>query len=352
MTKSAPHRAVDALRQLPMEALAQGFADAGPLAHVSCVLLIGSWAEGLGTCMSDVDVVLVYPDDIAAGLGEGSFRRGAVGGTVVDLLLVSESYLARCVAATCETNLGNRSVREIEICYKLVRAEALFGAERYGRLISGFDRERFARQLVQRYDKLSRDGYDDFAGSFLSDQKHQAIEFAKDVLRLCVDQTLVTLGDLYPKPKWRIRRLERAAVDRPSIARLYEAYVRLEHGLVKPGGEGAGSVDDVAEDCLALARHLKAIVLASTNSGGGGPPRLNPARLSLPFALDEGYAIKVLDRSFVVSERVARQYLACCSYAVEPFQTGDIDTSNSVTGVTDHAAQTELLKQGLVTVSV
>ncbi len=190
-----------------------------------CVGVIGSRAEQLDSSTSDIDLVAFIPEEKINDIKSNTYITASHGGKRVDLLVLTIPGFNSIISTPSQTSPEDTPLQRLELIHKVVHAVPLFGEDFYSELISTFHYGHFARTLIRWYSLASLDGYDDLVGIVEDGHMVAGAASVRHIIRLGMDALLAARGDTYPKPKWRVRRAERAlGVNSP----IYLKYLDIE----------------------------------------------------------------------------------------------------------------------------
>lgn len=211
------------------------------------VLLVGSFAEGLDSPTSDVDLVFVGPN-AATFAPSGEFKRVVIHGRRVEAWNLSLATFELHAAVADEHVFRGLPMRQLELTHKLVTAVCLAGKATYENAIAP-RRAAFPARMCDYFSQSAEGVFKDVVGALQVHDHVTAAGQARELVGFAVDAWLASKGDTYPKRKWRARRLLRRRERIPALA---AEYVAIEFG-------GLGSLDESAvkkwiDKCLALVR--------------------------------------------------------------------------------------------------
>ena len=214
---------------------------------LSFVLLVGSYAEGLDSPTSDVDLVFVgaKPTSLAQ---PGEFAKCIIDGKRVEAWNLDLTEFKQRVAVADEATYRGRPVRELEFTHKLINAVCLAGEEAYEEVVAA-RRSPFSARMSDHFSQSAEGVFKDVLGALQSQDFFTAAGQAREIVGFAVDAYLASQGDTYPKRKWRPRRLLRL---RAQIPRLAAEYIAIEFG--GPIAFEEADVRAWIERCLALVR--------------------------------------------------------------------------------------------------
>lgn len=228
------------------------------LSKACSVAVVGSVAESLASDTSDLDLFVVLRPDVH--IDDPDVKRTRLrDGKWIDPMVMTLDDTIRLQRLSLLQTLDQVSLRDIELCYKTAYSTLISGEGWYRTLLdSNFDYCNFETRLVEFYTKEAIDAFDDLLGEIADGHADSALEFARDVVRWCVDAALVRLGDGYPKPKWRIKRAARSFA---LYRGFYGRYRRVEF---------ASRIDSLwetsIEQALLLSQDLQFLTWVSTDA--------------------------------------------------------------------------------------
>jgi nuclear transport factor 2 (NTF2) superfamily protein len=221
--------------------------DVGGPDRVELALLGGSFAAGLGTDTSDVDLYVVGPDLPPTGV---IFTDG---GGEVHVNAISPAKLRKLIAlgtAYRVTGADRAQIADETALNHLVRltvTRPVHVSEEWRELLGTIDLSAVRQLLMTRHANLFATYAEDVSGALASGDLFTAVAASGIALAEACEAVLSAAGDLYTGPKFLFRRLARNAVTAPWCDHLW----RLAHPGVHPeSGSWPGEVRALAEDRL------------------------------------------------------------------------------------------------------
>ncbi|MDO3386009.1 nucleotidyltransferase domain-containing protein [Gilvimarinus sp. SDUM040013] len=166
------------------------------------LLLTGSIAEGFSNRTSDVDLILVtdYKDDVKRSSENYAIeylydRRVEM---TVFSLLEFRDYV-RQINDKARIKGGMRTG-------KIISSKPILNPRNYEVELKSFDRDRFLEKRFAFYESYSTSIYEDFEGAIKSSKMNCAGIWARELLVVCAEQLLFSMGDMYEKRKWVVDR--------------------------------------------------------------------------------------------------------------------------------------------------
>jgi hypothetical protein len=177
------------------------------------LLVGGSYAEGLSTVTSDIDIIAVFDNGQLPESLKDSFRSIIVSGQSFDILFIE---VTRFHDAQDLSNRSYRteSTRSFEVINKLCLSKPLEGFEAVEELRRSFSRPMLARLQIDYFFHYMGHALDDLEGAYLSERLVTAACFSRQVGMHATDIYLAAKGDLFAKTKWRADRLSRLGENR------------------------------------------------------------------------------------------------------------------------------------------
>jgi hypothetical protein len=226
--------------------------------RIVAALAAGSPAAGLGHARSDLDLLLIFPDESAQAAFD-SLPRQFEGATVdvkaltlADLERQGEAVRKRDVADTIDRTLyGVGNLPAWMLLTRLVSGVVLRATPEARGLLAALDRHMVRRSMMVVYALHLGSYVEDAEGSLESGDLATALAASEDTVRAGAEIALAAAGDVYIGPKFLRRRLAR----HPHLAALLD-----EHGVAMLGQPAASCGDDEVRRLvrwrLWLAGHL------------------------------------------------------------------------------------------------
>lgn len=223
------------------------------IAKASCIFLVGSYAEGLASRTSDIDLVLICKSPKSLGVSSSEFLVQVVENIRLEILVVSEEDFTKKINSLDDTKTLSR--RELEYLHEFTSGIALLNSEFYCSKISDFNFNKFIRITRNSYMKLAASVFDDILGAKFSNDPVSAIQFSRYLIELGSDMLLASLGDTYAKPKWRLKRVKRALGEESIV------YKEIFNRLIQAPSENEDLQWTWVEESILFFRELQAISL-------------------------------------------------------------------------------------------
>ncbi len=220
------------------------------LEAAQCILVVGSFAEGLNTSTSDIDLFVVTKKDYSGKIfHSGQDRR--VDGKVVEVSILPESKIELAFSRYMSKSYVAFDPRELEYIHKICNSIIIYGEDSGCELRRRFDKHIFSINMKKYYGDYLADIYLDFVGSIAEVDTISAIGFADFMIETAADAWLAKCGDTYPKSKWRGKRINRLAQVYPEVVGHY-----LQH-VYQLSIDRLANSDSYFTASFALVRRLK-----------------------------------------------------------------------------------------------
>jgi predicted nucleotidyltransferase len=171
--------------------------------------LIGSYAEGLATITSDMDVMLVHQDSVSRDEFLTAHYPAEYDGVRIDIIIFSKSEILKLLKSG-QGDLTKLSARQMEFVHKVLKGRAILNIDYYHKFIANFDYNTFKHNVFLRHLWVANDQYTDLIGLMHGYHLREAAETARSLTRSYIDAFLALCGETYPRSKWRLRKLERS----------------------------------------------------------------------------------------------------------------------------------------------
>jgi hypothetical protein len=214
------------------------------------LLLVGSYAEKLQSSSSDVDLVFVKADG-ALEPATGSVLTFHIRGTRVEVWVLAKDDLVARLSLAARPSYRGTSLRDLELTHKLVKAVSLVGAQRHAELVKGL-LPIFDVRMVDYFAQSGEGIFRDIVGAIEAHDSLTAAVQAREVVGFAAEAYLASLGDTYPKRKWRARRISRNSAAAPQLK---ERFLLVEFG--GPSDRGNGALLTWLHTCLSLVRDFQ-----------------------------------------------------------------------------------------------
>jgi hypothetical protein len=179
--------------------------------------VIGSYAEGLQTSTSDLDLVAL------GNYEKSSYTSISLDGVRADVWLCSDADIHRLIAVADQEDYANIAPRDLEVIHKALRPRTIRSTGQFEYLSSAFSKDRFQRALADNYMRHAAAIFPDLIGVILDDDAWSIVDFGRSFLRAHIDALLCHCGDTYVKEKWRARRSQRLTGRAGELAHGYAA---------------------------------------------------------------------------------------------------------------------------------
>lgn len=177
------------------------------LAQSSFVILVGSFAEGLATSTSDIDIYVCCEQEFVGEL----YSRENVSevGRNIQISILSNDYIGRVVSRAAQDTYSGFPIREVEIIHKIINGKVLSGGKSFDEIISPGLRLTLPGKISEYFNGFLKNHYDDLLGASQEDDRASASFFLRSLVDNAVDAWLAINNDTYPKRKWRIKRAKK-----------------------------------------------------------------------------------------------------------------------------------------------
>ncbi|MEJ5064569.1 nucleotidyltransferase domain-containing protein [Erwinia sp. MYb375] len=187
--------------------------------HASCVLLVGSRAEGYATENSDVDLIVITDSPEYYGVESKCYSISASAGIKFEILIVTQEDMNLMIIKSFESN-DFYSLQKI-----------LFGEIKFGKC--SFDRKKLQTDFDKRYYCKNTDQalkmYSALAGLKNNCHLQQYAFSLKKYLEKMTEIYLFCRGDRFIKTKWLISRLLR--VEKNNSELLQEFFIAINYKI-------------------------------------------------------------------------------------------------------------------------
>ncbi|NCE90234.1 hypothetical protein [Pseudomonas sp. L13] len=184
-----------------------------PASHSLCVLLIGSWSQGLGTPTSDIDLVVISEVRLSGDWWQNFQRQIALSLGWTQVENITRDEFKRLIGKTQIPVYSPLSSRTLELAYKYANCLVLHGHDDFVELKSDFSLSEFSVKMADYYISKSMNIYQDILGARLTEDYRSAVIAVRELVGLGVDAVLALEGDAYPKAKWRVKRARRLPLE-------------------------------------------------------------------------------------------------------------------------------------------
>jgi hypothetical protein len=200
------------------------------------VFAAGSCVEGRANHLSDVDLFVladVLPTDLDVpqrGIAvvfagevrwDVEFHSRAATTALVDRLAGLD------MAAPGGFEAQNLGQAELLLLYSLLTGQALQREDELDALRERVEPRRFGDVLARRSVEIAEGGWEDVEGTFAGGEWRTALLRSQEVLDAATDAYLAWAGQLNPRAKWRLRKLDDAVAASPAFGAIRDDYWRL-----------------------------------------------------------------------------------------------------------------------------
>lgn len=192
----------------------------------------GSLVDGFGNPTSDVDVIVLVDEPLtAADLAGTCYDRrvpvdgyevlvSSVAGRRTDVEIRLASGITTMGGQLREQGQGEPSdlylsVAELQLLHSLRIGVPLLGAPQLAELRRTFPWNELLSHMLMRAEAEANSSIEDAAGALRAGDHGTAMLASRAALQSAVDAVLIADSETNPKPKWRVRKLERCA--RPEL---------------------------------------------------------------------------------------------------------------------------------------
>lgn len=222
------------------------------------IYLSGSLIEGYGNAESDIDVYVIYPDELPALRYDNDMQTNVISiEYLAERRVDIESWSKSQVLATaqrfrdCASNKWDECIamayNELDFAHHIRTGIPLLHEEHFQQLRQAFDFQHVSRIHMTRYLEWYHSAHEDTSGAITSQQYGTALLMARRAIQLAIDVLLASQGETNMGEKWRFFKLEKLG-DRSLI----EQYWALE----TQGISSQAAVLDYAKACLTFASQL------------------------------------------------------------------------------------------------
>ncbi|WP_334002291.1 nucleotidyltransferase domain-containing protein [Burkholderia cepacia] len=283
--------------------------------QILTVFLVGSYAEGLATSGSDVDLVIVVRDEV--GAVNPDYIVEVLGGKRHEALLIRESEFVALTRPEPSVSAGRRM--SLHRTRKLICGVPIFGEVAAARLLKENPVEQLACTASDYFLGEAARWFDAFVRFYADSRADEALYCIRMSLSESAEAVLVRCNDLYFKEQWRVARVRRAFPRYRGLAPLTDF---VSEGIA--GHMSLGDVLDYSARCALASTWLSLVSicpdLRGTEVSADWRQHLaDTARYLHPFSLAKRREGRVLLRSmrgtFEVSVEIARA-IGQCAFAV------------------------------------
>lgn len=222
------------------------------------IFLSGSLIEEFGNAESDLDVFVVYTEEIPAVRSD--FNEGTHLISMefsANWRLDIESWTRENMMATADRinqcalkDLGefvNLSMEDRLLAHNIRIGIPIQHADHFQQIHQAFDFAHLSRLLTSNSLAYYNNLAEDTAGAIASKQHGAALLMARKTIQFVIDAWLAAQGETNPKDKWRFNKLEKLGNQA-----MWERYWALETFPL----ESKNNVFEYAQECLLFAQNI------------------------------------------------------------------------------------------------
>lgn len=255
-----------------------------------CLALTGSAGEGLSTLRSDIDLLFVTQNPLP--VVSGSFFTTSLAGRKAEILVFDTGHFSQEIERLNQARTILEELSTIDYVHRLTRAVPIFGDSTYSVLLQPFSYENFkvnARKITSFWVHSS---FEDYLGSLGNSDRSIAIGFCRRLMWACMDLLLVSRGDTYDRPKWRLSRVKRTLGTTPELV---DEYVNRE--LTAPVDNDAAQATWLGE----TLRFCQRLQLSALEENAESLPKRRELTSDLYTTAESTLVAELRDRHFITS---------------------------------------------------
>lgn len=268
-----------------------------------CILVVGSFAEGLQSSTSDLDLFVIADDYNGPFFNE--IASGKYEGRTIEVKLLTSTSIAAALERYRSDSYAPYDPRELEYIHKICTGIPIYGESQASTLKLDFDHQVFCRNMTKYYSNYATDIFMDYVGAVVENDIISSIAFADFMVETAADGWLASRGDTYPKSKWRGRRIMRQSAPSELLSH-YRRHVyqcRID------------KIEDHSRyilDCFMLLMRLKC-----ATEFGISPNEtscVQQLKLCKPLMISKypkGYICRTLEKAYAI-DSIAAAILLCC----------------------------------------
>lgn len=220
------------------------------------IFVSGSIIEGYGNAESDLDVFVVYPNEVPSLRTDIDMETNSISLEYIseqrldiehwskDQVIAVSERIRQCSPDDWE-NCFHFSYNDIEFAHSLRIGLPIQQTDHFVQLQQAFDFEQVSHIITMKRVGLYHSVQEDAAGAIASKQEGTALLMARYALQLAIDAWLASQGETNAKDKWRFFKLQKA--DPKILTRYWE---------LETQGVDASSVFEYAKECLRFGNQL------------------------------------------------------------------------------------------------
>ncbi len=171
--------------------------------------ITGSQAVGLATSGSDIDLVVVISNEALEKNYKSKYVSKIVDDKIAEALVMSESNALRIVTLLKSSSYNNISAGELDIMRKFSCSIPVTGCGYFNKLMADISMPESEVNWFKLHRRNAVTTFDDVCGALADNDYMLAVEFFRYLLNEEINALLCTFGDIYSRPKWITRRVEK-----------------------------------------------------------------------------------------------------------------------------------------------
>lgn len=222
------------------------------------IYVSGSIVEGFGNADSDLDVYIVYPEQVPVvaadfNLGEGlisivdstQWRLDIESWSQEQILAIAQRFHAYSLDDWNQSLLFKELT--IDFAHKLRVGIPILHPENFQQLYEAFDFSKVSHAIMAKNLVFYNGTQEDAAGAITSKQYGTALLTARNLIELAIDVLIASYGETNNKSKWRFFKLEK--LNDPIVLKQYWE-------LETPSITTEDDILEYAKQCITFASNI------------------------------------------------------------------------------------------------
>ncbi|HLF26425.1 MAG TPA: nucleotidyltransferase domain-containing protein [Anaerolineae bacterium] len=229
-----------------------------PVVPPYTIFLSGSVVEGYGNSESDLDVFVIYPEEMPPLQAAYTTDTNVILNEYTEhwrldiecwpkwAVLSTAERISRCAPGNWN-ECRNLDLNDLYLAHRVRVGIPIEHEEGFRTLHATFDFQHISRVIMTKCLMGYMGIAEDAAGAIDSGQHGAALLMSRQAMQRAIDTLLAAHGDTSPKEKWRFFKLQKLG-----DANLFERYWVLE----TQGIQGREDVFEYAKSCLSFANQI------------------------------------------------------------------------------------------------
>jgi len=271
---------------------------------LDAISLSGSYAAGLATEKSDVDLVILIHQKSKHENKIGNFLVDQIDDKILESLVVDRKFISNLISDSTSQNYSSLNPNDIKLMEWVFSAVPLTGNGVWMDALSEFDRSNYRQKLSKYHQGIAISHFDDFVGEIFAEDYISAIFRLRGFMYHLTEALLSLYGDTNGRQKWILKRLKREMAIEQNIKDDFFKYFLRIHG------ENKAELIGWIIQCLRLTQKINyetlsyAIPFVKRVDECSGPLFICRDGLFV-VSLETGFYVKTMEDRFAIDELTA-----------------------------------------------